>query len=205
MTYKTGIVGQARIVLKSSPASVAAGSVSLLAIFEVAAASLLAWSYAFYESDFRFVSLAIILAPILLLRSPQSTQLGVELFERFARRHEHSGDADLSYDFRSLFFWLAAFSAVTFPAAAVMLAHSWLDQLDGVKLFLYGTVFIFLLFIAGFSVTSAIMVILTNAKTPKEHFWTYALWNGLLPAISAGIAGLWLSWPCPASALVRQI
>ena len=70
-------------VLWSSPASIEAGKISLLAIAEVIFSVAAYWWIAWYCDTYAHLLISIIVAPLVLLRSDESVELGVKMFSRY--------------------------------------------------------------------------------------------------------------------------
>ncbi len=72
-----------RWVWFSTPASVEAGKTSVLAVIETLVAIALTISLAIYFKTLTYIAITACIAPFLLLRTPESTQMGVEWFTRY--------------------------------------------------------------------------------------------------------------------------
>ena len=73
------------LVWWSSRESIAAGKTSLLAVAEVIFSVAAYWWIAWYFDTYKHLLFSVIVAPLVLLRSPRSIELGKKLFVRFWR------------------------------------------------------------------------------------------------------------------------
>ena len=67
----------------SSPESIAAEQISLLAVAEVIFSVAAYWWIAWYFDTYAHLLISIIVAPLVLLRSDESAELGVKMFSRY--------------------------------------------------------------------------------------------------------------------------
>jgi len=88
---RLGGVGPPQWTLRSSPETIRAGQLSAMACAEVTVAVAIYWVIAVYWNAHFHLWASIVLAPFLLLRSPQSIALGVSTFKAYFPR----GDAEL--------------------------------------------------------------------------------------------------------------
>ena len=68
----------------STPESALNGEITKLAIIECIASVALYLAIGFYFGTFRYLAMAVIVAPLMLLRTEESSEWGLDAFERFA-------------------------------------------------------------------------------------------------------------------------
>ena len=109
------------LVVISTPGSVCRGSFSLLAIGETAAAVVFVWALAIWLNSTLPLLTSICIAPLLLLRSKESVDLGLTWFHRYV----DGGIVSLSYTqsspLRSVRFWRSVLLAVIVDGVATFL------------------------------------------------------------------------------------
>ncbi|MEO5338166.1 MAG: hypothetical protein H7841_14925 [Magnetospirillum sp. WYHS-4] len=121
--------GRRKWVWVSDPDSYAGGVPSVLAAFEVAFALWLYWWAIprYFETDIH-LRISVLVAPLLLLRSPASVQAALAAFERYDKAEEDS--------LRSPLAWAAiGLGGLAGAMAAGLLAHGWLPGHQGWDLF----------------------------------------------------------------------
>jgi hypothetical protein len=111
-------------VWRSTDASVESGVLSLLACVEVAIAIALYWSVAVWLDTQAHLWFSILVAPLLLLRSPQSTELGVRWFEHYV--HHGFGRETHSYSYALAIASIA--SVATVVLSTFLLSRHWVPN-----------------------------------------------------------------------------
>ncbi|HUI97545.1 MAG TPA: hypothetical protein VLX44_17450 [Xanthobacteraceae bacterium] len=163
-----------RFVLISTKDSIENDIPSILGIIEVAASVVIAWVYALDHEAFYHILVSICIAPLLLLRSPESTALGVRWMESYV-----DTKTPITTVGRDFFGWLARRSNVEsgsinigLPTAILLCVIAWLEyygQLDAGSYILCLTA----IFAVIFCGSSALLAILGVSRKPLSlSFWT---------------------------------
>src|SRR5580704_14797327 len=92
-------------VLISSPGSIRLGIPSVLGALEAVVAVAAWWTYGLYFNTFTHIWVSICIAPLLLLRSNQSTALGVRWFDRYIQRTSVENELRRKADADVGFYW----------------------------------------------------------------------------------------------------
>ncbi|HYD70772.1 hypothetical protein [Azospirillum sp.] len=115
----------------STPESVNKGEASALAMAETVLAVAAYWGIAWAFDTHVHLLVSILVAPLLLLRSPESTKLGVELFEAY-----WSDETKITrYGTPKRFWLMVLLSGGSAAAVAFGLSTLWLPEISGPPLF----------------------------------------------------------------------
>lgn len=123
-------------VLYSTPASVRARWPSILACLEVAIAVTLYWWIAVHFNTQKHLWISICVAPLLLLRSDESTVLGTKWFTAYIARNSTLARTTAAEGVRARsFWWVIGLSAVASTAISYSVSCLWLADQTGWPLF----------------------------------------------------------------------
>src|SRR5882672_4302532 len=123
-------------VLYSTPPSVRARWPSILACLEVAIAVALYWWIALHFDTQKHLWVSICVAPLLLLRSEESTALGIKWFAAYIARNNTLRKMTAAEGVRAKsFWWVIGLSAVASTTISYSVACLWLVDQTGWPLF----------------------------------------------------------------------
>jgi hypothetical protein len=145
-------------VWTSTDDSIRLGVPSVLAAFEVIAAIVIYGAIAIYFGIFYHLWVSICMAPLLLLRSEQSTKLGLLWFAAYVNKDL---DADEKLDLKTFFqSKLTRISLLCVLLTSALIGHvvalHWLGERQGWTVFLHSTATGILIILVGVIVAAAI-------------------------------------------------
>lgn len=181
-------------VLWSTPESIEAEKVSLLAVAEVIFSVAAYWWIAWYFDTYAHLLVSVLVAPIVLLRSGESAALGLKMFVTYLNQRDIT--------MRSTKGFLRVLSTITVAGATGWLAADWyLVGHEGWSLF--GRTILFLCFALnlGFAVAG---VEISDVRRLVEGEAISLVGTALVVAVAAAVAVMAADAPLYAMAVVVQ-